>query len=123
MAGTFVNIVDTSLTVTDMFVTQYAVRLVDCIKQIVYLTYTVVRRERRREPEQAASADCSGNHSVRHLNWPISVHLLICYHRSLASPDAETANELVIITHNLADDLKRMDELKISQSIVVSPSR
>ncbi|VDC05778.1 unnamed protein product [Peniophora sp. CBMAI 1063] len=32
---------------------------------------------------------------------------------SLASPDAETSNELVLITHNMAEDLKRMDELKI----------
>ena len=40
---------------------------------------------------------------------------LTCCRRSLASPDAETSNELVLVTHNMAEDLKRMDELKISQ--------
>ena len=74
---------------------------------------SLVWRELSREPQQATSADCSGNDSVGLVDLDVYNSLThLC--RSLASPDAETANELVLITHNMAEDLKRLEELKIS---------
>lgn len=47
----------------------------------------------------------------------MSADVFLLYNSSLASPDSETTpNNIVLVTHSAAEDLRRIEELKISAS-------
>lgn len=55
--------------------------------------------------------------------FQIRAETVVCAHSSLASPDSETLpNNLVIVTHGASGDLARLEDMKISQSILLARS-